>query len=239
MIQIQELTKRFGNLLAVDHVSLHINKGEIFGLLGENGAGKTTTLRLLATLLTPTSGTATIGGVDLVADPAGVRRQLGVIFEGGIYDRLTARENMRYFGKLYAMRGEELEKRINKIIALLDMSDYADERVVRFSKGMRQKVAIGRSIVHDPEILLMDEPTAGLDVTAARLVHDFVIRIREEGKTILFSSHNMTEVQKLCNRVAIIHRGRIVAEGSIDDLKQSSRQKDFEELFVRLVGDER
>ncbi len=222
----------------MEALSFEARAGEIFGLLGENGAGKTTSLRMLATLLKPTQGEAQVGGADVVREPERVRRQLGIVFDGGVYERLSARENIRYFGRLYGLRGPELERRIDELLTALDMNEYADRRAGTFSKGMRQKVVIARALVHDPPILLMDEPTSGLDVTATRGVHEFVLQAKERGKCIVFSSHNMTEVEKLCDRVAVMHRGRIVAEGSVQELREASANQSFEEVFVGLVGDE-
>ncbi len=236
MISVRGLTKRFGAVTAVDDVSFDVGRGEVFGLLGENGAGKTTTLRMLATLLRPTAGEATIGGINLLERPEDVRRSVGILFEGGVYDRLTARENIRYFGKLHGLGGAELEKRIDELLDTFSMREYADRRAGQFSKGMRQKVVIARSVVHDPPILFMDEPTSGLDVTAARLVHDFVADAKRQGKTIIFSSHIMTEVEKLCDRVGVIHKGKLAALGTIAELLEEAQSESFEEAFVGLVG---
>lgn len=239
LIEVRELTKRFHGFTAVDAISFDCPEGAVFGLLGENGAGKTTTLRMLATLLAPTSGTAFIGGVDISKEPEKVRALLGVIFEGGVYDRLTARENIAYFGALYGLHGQELRRRVDAVIERLAMGDFSEKRAGALSRGMRQKVVIGRAIVHDPPVLLMDEPTASLDVTAANLVRDFILEAKAQGKTVLFSSHNMPEVERLCDAVAVIHKGRIVAHGSIEDLRSRQGEDDLERVFVRLVGEER
>ena len=236
MIDVKGLTKAFGDQIVVDRVTFEVGQGETLGLLGENGAGKTTTLRMLATLLQPTAGSALIGGADLGREPEAVRRQLGIVFEGGVYDRLTARENIAYFGKLHGMSGARLARQVDDVLALLGMEDFAERRAGKLSKGMRQKVVIGRALVHDPPILLMDEATAGLDVTATRFVLDFVQRAKSEGKTIIFSSHSMAEVERVCDRVAIIHRGRIVAMGTVAELTARSNAPSFEEAFVEMVG---
>lgn len=238
VIEVVGLTKVFHKTAVVDRVSFFVGQGEVIGLLGENGAGKTTTLRMLATLLQPTEGTARIAGLDLVREANAVRRTLGIIFEGGLYDRLTARENIRYFGRLYGLRGSDLEQRVDRLIETFSIQAYAHQRAGRLSKGMKQKVAIARALVHDPPVLLMDEPTSGLDVTAARLVHDFIRDAKEQGKTVLFSSHNMTEVEKVCDRVCVIHRGRIVASGDLDQLKARGTGS-LEEVFANLVSDPR
>ncbi|GKX68634.1 ATP-binding cassette domain-containing protein [Inconstantimicrobium mannanitabidum] len=241
MLEVKNLVKEFkekkGVKKAVDNVSFNLDKGEIVGLLGENGAGKTTTMRMISTMLTPTSGTINVNNFDVMKNPAEVRRNIGILFGGevGIYDRLTARENIRYFAELNDVKKEEIEGRINELVEDLDMKEYADKRVGKFSRGMKQKVSIARSIVHYPSIMLFDEPTTGLDVTAARTIHDFIRKCKEEGKTILLSSHSMKEVEKLCDRVIIIHKGKIVEEGTITGLKEKYNNDDLEEVFVNLI----
>lgn len=237
MVIVTGLTKRFGQLTAVDGVSFTAYPGEILGLLGENGAGKTTTMRMLATLLDPTAGTATINGKDLRKESEAVRAELGVLFEGGVYDRLTARENIRYFGRLYGMASPRLEERIAELLRRFQMEEYADRRAGRLSKGMKQKVALARILVHDPPVFILDEPTSGLDVTSARLVHEFILECKAQGKTVIVSSHNMAEVEKLCDRICLIHRGRIVLEGTIPELRKQAGPGGLEELFLRWVGD--
>ena len=238
MIELKELTKQFKEIKAVDSLSFNVKKGEILGLLGENGAGKTTTLRLLATMLKPTSGTAIIDGYDLVKDSNLVRSKIGILFGGetGLYDRLTAYENIAYFGELNGMSKTEIKNRIDKLAKLLDMEEYINRRVGKFSKGMKQKVAIARSIVHNPEIMFLDEPTSGLDVSAVKVVHDFIIELKKEGKTIVFSSHSMKEVEKLCERVAIIHKGKLQVQDSLINLKEKYPENDLEEIFLKKVG---
>lgn len=234
LIEVMGLSKTFGNVQAVDGLTFTCRQGEIFGLLGENGAGKTTTLRMLATILRPTAGTATISGIDLVKQPEQVRRRIGVLStEPGLYDRLTPRELVRYYGQLHDMPQPLLERRIDEVFAMLDMQQYADRRSAKLSRGMKQKVAIARTIVHDPDVLLLDEPTSGLDVVSARTVVDFIRRSRDEGKYIVFSSHIMSEVERLCDRVGIMHKGRMVACGTLEQVKQ---QGELEDIFVRLVG---
>lgn len=239
MIEIMELSKRFKKVLAVDTISFHVAKGEIVGLVGENGAGKTTTLRMLATMLKPTGGTAAIGGYDILRQPGKVRGEIGILFGGevGLYDRLTGRENIEYFAALNGMTRAETDASVDKLIRLLDMEEYIDRRVGKFSRGMKQKVAIARSIVHQPTVMLFDEPTAGLDVSAARIVQDFILHCKQEEKAIIFSSHSMAEVEKLCDRLVIINKGRIVEDGTVSELKAKYRNDNLEDVFVQLAGE--
>jgi sodium transport system ATP-binding protein len=239
LLEIKNLTKRFGEVTAVNDISFRVGKGEIFGLLGENGAGKTTTLRMLATMLQPTSGTAVLAGYDLVKEPEKVRQCIGILFggESGLYDRLTAAENIAYFGELNNMERAALKNRIQELARIFGMEEYINRRAGKFSKGMKQKVAFARSIVHNPDIMLFDEPTSGLDVSAIRNVHDFIMDCKAEGKTIILSSHTMSEVEKLCDRIGIIHKGRLVAQGTIAELSQQHNGKSLEEVFIELAGE--
>lgn len=239
MVEIINLTKKFKKTTAVDTVNFKIENGEIVGLLGENGAGKTTTLRMLATMLKATEGTAKVNGYDIVQEPGKVRGEIGILFGGevGLYDRLTARENIEYFAELNGMDKEKTKKRIDDLADMLEMKEYIDKRVGKFSRGMKQKVAIARSIVHNPSVMLFDEPTAGLDVTASRIVQDFIIKCKEDNKAILFSSHSMEEVERLCDRIVIIHKGRILEEGTVKDLKEKYHMDNMEDIFMLLVGD--
>lgn len=239
MIKVQSLTKTFKDVSAVNSISFEVNKGEIVGLLGENGAGKTTTLRILATMLKPTSGTALINNYDVNKDPEMVRGEIGILFGGevGLYDRLTGRENIRYFAELNGMSKEETEKSIEYLAENLEMKEYLDRRVGKFSRGMKQKISIARSIVHNPSVVLFDEPTSGLDVTAARIVQDFIKKCKSDNKAVIFSSHSMSEVEKLCDRIIIIHKGRIIETGTITSLKSKYNNNDMEEIFMKLVGD--
>lgn len=238
MLEVKNITKKFKDKLAVENVSFSLKEGEIVGLLGENGAGKTTTLRMISTMLKHTDGQVTVNGFDVNKEPDKVRAQIGILFGGevGIYDRLSARENIKYFGSLYGISDNILDERINNFGKELDMMDYMDRKVGKFSRGMKQKVAIARSIIHEPPIMLFDEPSTGLDVTAARIVQDFILKCREEGKTILFSSHSIKEVEKLCDRVIIINKGKIVEEGTLEELKVKYNENDLEEVFVHIIG---
>ncbi len=193
---------------------------------------------MLATMLKPTGGTAKINGYDILTEDSKVRSQIGILFGGevGLYDRLTARENIRYFAMLNGLSKEEANKNIESLAKALEMEEYIDRRVGKFSRGMKQKVAIARSIVHNPKVMLFDEPTMGLDVTAARIVQNFIFKCKEENKSIIFSSHSMMEVEKLCDRVIIINKGKIVESGSITELKEKYKNNNLEEVFVALIG---
>lgn len=239
MIEVKNLSKKYKEVDAVKGISFNVEEGTVFGLLGENGAGKTTTLRMLATMIKPTSGTALIDGIDLVHEPHNVRGKIGILFGGdtGLYDRLTARENIEYFGLLNGMSKSDIEKRIETLSEKLDMEKYIGRRVGKFSKGMKQKVSIARSIVHDPKIMLLDEPTTGLDVTSVRIVHDFILDQKKDGKTIIFSSHSMTEVEKLCDIVGIINKGKLIEISTLDGLKNKFNSNNLEDIFVELVGE--
>lgn len=237
MIRVENLSKRFKEIDAVKDVSFRVEDGEIYGLIGENGAGKTTTLRLLATMLKSTGGDAFLDGNSINSEPDRVREVIGILFGGevGLYDRLTAYENIEYFAKLNGMSHAETKKRIDYLSDVLDMSEYIDRRTGKFSKGMKQKVAIARAIVHDPKILLLDEPTSGLDVSVTRIVHDFIRGLTEEGKTVIFSSHNMDEVKKLCKKVLVINKGQLIYDGSIENLEREKGMS-LDDAFVEMVG---
>jgi sodium transport system ATP-binding protein len=241
MIEARQLAKVFrdkkrGPIRAVDNVSFRCQPGQIFGLLGVNGAGKTTCLRLLATLLQPTSGTADVNGYDIVAAPEQVRANIGFLSTAtALYGRLTAREMVEYFGRLHGLGREELRRRIDTLFAALDMNEFRDGRCDKLSTGMKQKVSIARTLVHDPPVMIFDEPTHGLDVLTARTVIQFIRDCRARGKTVIFSTHVMSEVEKLCDTIAIIHNGRIMAEGTLAQLRERAGRHDLEEVFIQLV----
>lgn len=238
MIEVDNLAKHFGPVRAVDGISFNAAEGEVLGLLGPNGAGKTTTLRMLSTVLRPSAGNARVGGHDLIREPAAVRAALGVLPEyWGLYGRLTPREHLRYFGRLYGMDGDRLERRIDEVVALLEIGEYSERRCEPFSKGMKQKVALGRALIHDPRHLLLDEPTAGLDVMSARSVREVIARFRDEGRCVILSTHILAEAERLCDRLALIDHGRIVASGSPEDLRRQTGRETLEEAFVALVGE--
>jgi sodium transport system ATP-binding protein len=241
VIQVQHLSKQFldyrrGWVSAVADVSFECRPGAIFGLLGPNGAGKTTTLRMLSTVLKPTGGRALVAGHDVVEAPEAVRASIGYMSAStGIYDRMTAWELVDYFGRLYGLSPSRLRERMETIFHWLQMNDFRDVLGSKMSTGMKQKVSIARTIVHDPPVLIFDEPTSGLDVLVARTLTQKIAELRDQGKTILFSTHAMHEVAKLCTSVAIIHKGRVQAEGTPEELLDRFAQPDLEELFFHLV----
>ncbi|OAJ74965.1 ABC transporter ATP-binding protein [Brevibacillus sp. SKDU10] len=241
MIEVQNVTKAFKDVVAVDRLSLLCRPGEVLGLLGENGAGKTTTMRMMATILTPTSGDIVMDGYSVKTHPMEVRKRIGLLFGGDVelYARLTARENIQYIGKLHGLDQKLLDQRIEQVSKQLDMSEFLDRRVGPFSRGMRQKVAIARSLVHDPKVILFDEPTTGLDITAASVFRRLIKELQQQNKTILFSTHNMGEVEKLCSRVTIMHKGKMIVEGTISDLRKRYDLQDMDDIFMRAVGGEK
>jgi sodium transport system ATP-binding protein len=241
VIQVQRLCKSFldyqrGWVSAVSDVSFDCRPGEILGLLGPNGAGKTTTLRILSTVLRPTSGSAIVAGRDVVHEAQAVRANIGYMSAStGIYDRMTAWELVEYFGRLYGLSPDRLRQRMETIFDWLKMNDFRDVLGSKMSTGMRQKVSIARTIVHDPPVLIFDEPTSGLDVLVQRVVLQKIVELRDQNKTIIFSTHSMHEVEKLCDRVAIIHKGRLQAAGTPRELLEQFDRDDLEELFFTLV----
>jgi len=236
-----DLTKRFfdakrGEFNAVQSVSFSCSKGEIFGLLGPNGAGKTTTLRMITTILKPTSGTAKINDFDVITQPRQVRKQLGFVSaDTGLYERLTPREILTYFGKLSKYPNDKLKSRIDEVTNMLQMDAFIDSRCEKLSTGMRQKVSIARAIVHDPPVIIMDEPTTGLDVLTSQVLHKFILQCKEIGKCVVFSSHIMSEAEKLCDRMAIIHNGQVLASGTLEELRASSGMHYLEDIFLSVV----
>ncbi|MBN1210391.1 MAG: ATP-binding cassette domain-containing protein [Myxococcaceae bacterium] len=237
MIEVRNLHKRFGAVTAVEDVSFSAADGVVTGLLGPNGAGKTTTLRMLYTLIKPDRGMARVDGVDVAERPMDVRRAIGVLPDSrGLYPRLTAREHARYAGELHGLSGAGLEKRVDELVELLDMKDIANRRAEGFSQGERMKVALARALVHGPRNVLLDEPTNGLDVMSTRAVRVLIRRLKEQGHCILFSSHVMQEVAALCDRIVVVARGRVVAEGTPDELRARTGKESLEEAFVSVIG---
>src|SRR4051812_19201275 len=242
MIHVENLSKSFrdlrrGQVLAVDHISFEARPGEVFGLLGPNGAGKTTTMRILCTVLRPTGGVARVAGYDVVTEPGRVRQHIGFLSANtAVYDRMSAWEMVEYFGRLYGLGEARLGERLEAVFTALKMNDFRDPLGAKMSTGMRQKVSIARAIVHDPPVLIFDEPTAGLDVLVARAVLENIEQLRALGKCVLFSTHIMREVERLCDRVAVISRGRVQACGTLAELRERYGEKDLEELFFSLVS---
>lgn len=231
--------KKHKEVCAVNAISFHCLPGEIYGLLGANGAGKTTTLRMLATILEPTSGTAKVAGYDIVEEPQEVRRNVGFLSTAtALYGRLTAKELVEYFGRLHGMDGDALHKSVEELFVALDMNSFRDRRCEKLSTGMKQKVSIARTLVHDPQVMIFDEPTVGLDVMAARAIAKFIHECRVRGKTVIFSTHVMSEATKLCDRIGIIHGGNILEEGTLGELRARHGKQDLEDIFVEVVGEE-
>ncbi|WP_456273327.1 ABC transporter ATP-binding protein [Bacillus sp. AK031] len=245
MIEIHELTKRFKEkkavVTALKHVSMSINEGQVVGLLGENGAGKTTLLRTIATLLTPTDGSIKVAGYDTVKSSEEVKKKIGVLFGGetGLYDRLNARENLEYFASLYGLSKHETKVRIDDLARMFGMRDYLNRKVGGFSKGMRQKVAIARAIIHNPDIILFDEPTTGLDITSSNVFRQLVHQLKHEGKTIIFSTHIMEEVALLCDSIMMVHKGELIYQGNLEELYKEEGNRDLNYIFMsKLVRGE-
>jgi sodium transport system ATP-binding protein len=242
MIHVHDLTKSYadlarGRFVAVAGVTFEAVPGQIYGLLGPNGAGKTTILRILSTVLRPTGGTASVNGFDVLTQPSMVRRQIGFVSANtAVYDRMTASEMVEYFGRLHGLAPDRLSSRRDEIFKRLQMNEIRDTLGAKMSTGMKQKVSIARALVHDPPVLIFDEATAGLDVLAARSLLSTVAELRDQGKCIVFSTHIMREAERLCDRVAVMHRGRMLAEGSLEELAAEHGEDDLEELFFQLIS---
>ena len=238
MIEVSGISKRFGSVTAVDDVTFAAADGRITALLGPNGAGKSTTFRILSTVLRPDGGSAIIDGIDVAADPLGVRAAMGVLpHNAGIYSRLTARENIRYFGQLHGLDKTLIRDRMDALIERLDMGDFADRRTAGFSQGQRVKVALARALIHDPKHVILDEPTNGLDVMATRGLREIIRGLKAEGRCILFSSHIMQEVANLCDDLVIIDAGRVQFSGTLEGLRERAGNDDLEEAFIGLLSE--
>jgi sodium transport system ATP-binding protein len=234
-VTVDRLEKTLGKNRVLRGISFEAGSGEIFGLLGPNGAGKTTTLRLICTLLAPDAGSVEVLGFDTRTAPEEVRRRVGVVTaEIGVYARLSARENISYFAELSGVLDGELDRRVDAVIDRLDMGSFAQQRAESLSSGQKQKVAIARAIVHDPEILMFDEPTSNLDVLASREIRDFMVESRGRGKCVIFSTHVLHDAERLCDRITILHQGTVVASGATAEVRGSHR--DLEDAFLELVG---
>ena len=242
MIHVRDLTKTYadlqrGQLVALAGVNFDAHEGEIFGVIGPNGAGKTTLLRILSTVLRPSGGHAKINGFDVVTQPGMVRRQLGFVSNNtAVYDRMTAMEMVQYFGRLHGIEEEVLQQRIENIFSRLKMNDIRDVLGSKMSTGMKQKVSIARALVHDPPVLIFDEATVGLDVLVGRALLETIADLRDQGKCIVFSTHIMREVERLCDRVAVVYRGQVLAEGTQEELRAQFDEQDLEELFFQLIS---
>lgn len=242
MIQLENVSRTFQDkkevIHAVEHVTLTVEAGSVIGLLGENGAGKTTMLRMIATILEPTNGEILIDGQHICDHSMGIKRRIGVLFgsETGLYERLTARENLQYFARLYGINKHETKVRIESLAKRFGMKDYLDRRLGGFSKGMRQKVAISRTLIHDPDIVLLDEPTTGLDITSANVFRELIHHLHKEGKTIIFSSHIMEEVKELCESIIMIHKGKIVYNGTLSELYKEEETDNLNYIFMSRLA---
>ena len=242
MIHVHELTKHYsdlrrGQFVALGGITFHARAGQVYGLLGPNGAGKTTALRILSTVLRPTGGTASINGYDVLTQSAQVRRRIGFMSANtAVYDRMTGWEMVEYFGRLHGIPDDTLTARMETLFDRLKMNDTRDVLGAKMSTGMKQKVSVARAVVHDPPVLIFDEATAGLDVLVARALLNTVAELRDHGKCVLYSTHIMREAERLCDRIAIIHLGHILAEGTLDELRDRHHQQDLEELFFQLIS---
>ncbi len=239
MIVVKNLKKSFGEVKAVNGISFEARDGEITGLLGPNGAGKTTTLRMLYSLLPPDEGTISIDGLDPQKDAMEIKRTLGVVPDSrGLYTRLTARENIRYFGELHGMNRQVIESRIDELTKTLNMQDFIERRTEGFSQGQRVKVAIARAMIHEPQTVLMDEPSNGLDVMSTRALREYILGLKADGRSVVLSTHIMQEVVALCDRIVIIAKGEVAADGSAEELMERSACDSLEDAFVQLIGSE-
>lgn len=237
MIEVQGLRKAFGKVQAVDGVGFSARDGQITGLLGPNGAGKTTTLRMLYTLMKPDAGTVSVDGIDAFKQPEQARRRLGVLPDArGLYKRLSCAENVRYFGRLHGLSDSLIEQRMAHLSERLDLAEILDRRTEGFSQGQRVKTALARALIHDPPNLILDEPGNGLDVMTTRALREIMRGLRAEGRCVLFSSHMMAEVAALCDRIVVIAKGRVVAEGSAEELRAQTGQSNLEDAFVTIIG---
>jgi sodium transport system ATP-binding protein len=239
MIKVSNLHKSFGKVKAVRGISFEVPDGEITGLLGPNGAGKTTTLRMLYSLLPPDEGEIRIDGLDPTTDAMAIKRTLGVVPDSrGLYTRMSARENIVYYGKLHGMSRKDIKSRIEELVDTLDMNDFIDRRTEGFSQGQRVKVAIARAMVHKPQTVLLDEPSNGLDVMSTRALRRYILSLKNAGHSVVLSTHIMQEVAALCDRIVIIAKGRIAADGTAEELLQKSGCDTLEDAFVSLIGTE-
>lgn len=238
-IETHDLTKKFGGFTAVDQIELNVRQGEIYGFLGPNGAGKSTTIRMLCTLLTPTSGTATIAGFDIANEANEVRKRIGLVSEKLImYTRLTAEQNLTFFGKLYGIDDSELKPRIQELLEMVKLTPFKDRSVGGFSSGMRQRMNVIRALIHDPEIIFLDEPTTALDPQSTKFVRDTIRVLKEHGRTIVLTTHIMEEADELSDRISIVDHGRLMATGTVSELKDAHHTESMLEVFLAVTGRE-
>ncbi|MBI1334181.1 MAG: ATP-binding cassette domain-containing protein [Armatimonadetes bacterium] len=245
MVRTEGLRKVFsdskrGDVVAVENATFEAQEGQILGLLGKNGAGKSTLLRMLSTVLTPTSGRAWVNGIDTQVDPSKVRQNLGFMSAStALYGRMSPRDLLRYFGELYGLKGDGLTRRMDELIQKLEMGSYADGLCDKLSTGQKQRVNIARTLLHDPQVLFFDEPTSGLDVVMSQDVMSFVEDEKKRGKTIIYCTHIMSEVERLCDRVVCIHDGKLMGQGTVEEVKAETGQKTLEQAFLSIVGYQR
>jgi len=241
LIKVENLKRVFwdfkrGEILAVNDVSFEVKAGQIYGLLGPNGAGKTTTLRILGTVLPATAGKAYVMGHDVTENPIAVRKNIGYISSNtGVYLRMSARETLKYFGTLYGMTPEAIKDRTDYIVDMLDMTDFADTLTSKLSSGQRQKVNIARTIIHNPKVMIFDEPTLNLDILVAKTIQDFIIEMKNQNCAVILSTHYLAEVERLCDDIGIIHKGKLLASGKKQEVIENFNAQDIEELFFNLV----
>jgi len=237
MIETYDLTRYYGRKLAVENLNMTIGKGEVFGFIGPNGAGKTTTIRMLSCLIQPTRGTARVGGHDILEEPLEVKRIVGLVPENPpLYDRLTGREYLEFVGMLYKVPESGRKRRIDELLEAFKLVDVANQLIVTYSRGMKQKLAFSAAVIHSPKILFLDEPTAGVDVRSAKVMKDIIKELSDGGITILFSTHIMELAERICRRVGIISEGRLIAVGTLDELKSRFSGTDLEDVLLKLTG---
>jgi ABC-2 type transport system ATP-binding protein len=238
LIEMRQLVKRYGEKAAVDGVSLEVHGGEIFGFLGPNGAGKTTTIKVIVGLLQPTSGTVRVGGHDVQKEPLQAKASSGYVpDEPHLYPKLTGRELLRFVGDLYGVTGEQVERRIDELLRLFDLTPAADDTIDSYSHGMRQKTALAAALVHDPKVLVLDEPTVGLDPKSARLIKDLLRQMAERGAAVFLSTHILEITENMCDRIGIINQGRLIASGTMAELRALGKgESSLEDIFLSLTG---
>jgi sodium transport system ATP-binding protein len=242
MIHVRELTKTYsdlrrGQFVALSGLTFDAFPGEVYGLLGPNGAGKTTALRILSTVLRPSGGSATVNGFNVLTQPSRVREHIGFVSTNtAVYDRMTAEEMVTFFGRLHGLADPDLSQRLDDLFVRLQMNEMREVLGAKMSTGMKQKVSIARALIHDPPVIIFDEATVGLDVLVARSLLSTIAELRDQGKCIVFSTHIMREAERLCDRIAIMHRGHILSEGPLDELRARHGQQDLEELFFQLIS---